>query len=479
MDKLFQKTIQGAKWGLLEKVISLGFEFAVGIVLARLLMPSDFGIVAIITAIISFLLIFVNSGFSQSLIRDSNVNSRDYSTIYLFNLTFGIGLYAILFCVSSIVADFYENQELALYLQILGLSILISSFTLVQRVILTREMNFKLLSKISIVSSLFSGILSLALAFSGFGIWSLIVKGLSGQFVQTLLFWLYNDWRPSAIFDMKIFKRHFKYSFNFLLSAIVGQVYNNIQSLTIGKIYNLQTLGLYNRAQLFSNIVSVYLESVMTSVSFPALAKVQDERDKFLRGVRLLLKQAVYVIGILMVMLFFSAKTIIPVVLGERWSDAAVYLQYLCVIGFFGVMNSILLNSISVTGRSDVYLYFQILTLVFSIITLVFGYFFGFDIMLLTLIFFFIVLYILISAVFNSLFQYSLIDQIKDFRLILLVFLIAISIGIIFTFVIGSTVKIILLMLFTQFVSVFVVSSFLRIDEFLIIKKYIIYEKNN
>lgn len=479
LENLFQKTINSVKWSLLEKVVSLGFEFAVGIVLARLLIPSDFGTVAIITAIIAFFLIFVNSGFSQSLIRDLNVNHRDYCTIYFFNLIFGITLYVLVFFVSTYVADFYENDDLELYLKVLGLSILISTFTIVQRVILTREMNFKLLSKISIVSSFLSGILSLILAFSGFGIWSLIVKGLAGQFIQTVLFWFYNKWRPTFIFDLAIFKRHFKYSFHFLLSGSIGQIYNNILSLTIGKIYNLQTLGLYNRAQLFSNIVSVYLESIMTSVSFPALAKIQGDRDKFLLGVRLLLKQAIYVIGILLVMLFFSSKVLIPFILGPQWADAGIYLQYLCVIGFFGVLNSILVNSISVTGRSDIYLYLQILTLVFNVISLVFGYFYGFEMMLLILIFFIILSYILISVVFGSLFHYTLIGQIKDFQSIIAVFLVIISIGIIFTFVIGSSIKIISLMLFIQAVSVLLVSSSLKIEEFLLIKKYLNYEKNN
>ncbi len=472
MEKLYQKTIHGAKWSLLEKVISLGFEFAVGIVLARLLMPSDFGMVAIITAIISFFLIFVNSGFSQSLIRDLNVDYRDYSTIYFFNITFGIALYILVFYVSTYVANFYQNDDLALYLKVLGISILISSFTIVQRVILTREMNFKLMSKISIVSSLFSGILSLVLAFSGFGIWSLIIKGLAGQFVQTILFWLYNKWRPSSIFDMKIFKRHFKYSFNFLLSAIVGQAYNNIQSLTIGKIYNLQTLGLYNRAQLFSNIVSVYLESIMTSVSFPALAKVQEERGKFLLGVRLLLKQAVYVIGILMVMLFFSSKTIIPFILGEQWVEAAIYLQYLCVIGFFGVLNSILVNSISVTGRSDVYLYFQIWALVFNIISLSLGYFFGIEVMLLILLVFYFLSYVLISNVFKALFSYSLLSQVKDYRNILLVLVLNIILGIVFS-IFDTSVFLTGVMLFVQVALTFAISSFLKIEEFLLVKSFI------
>lgn len=472
MEGLKQKTLISAKWNLLEKVINLGFEFAVGIVLARLLMPSDFGTIAIISVIISFSLIFVNSGFSQSLIRSRDVSNKDYSTVFVFNLIIGIVFYIIIYLNSTNIANFYQNNDLALYVKVLGLSIFISSLALVQRVNLTREMNFKLMSKINILSSLSSGILAIVIAFIGFGIWSLIAKVIFNQIFQTFLFWYFNRWKPSIIFELYILKRHFKYGSNFLISAIIGQAYNNILALTIGKIYNMQTLGYYNRAQLFSNVVSVNIESVMTSVSFPALAKAQDDKDRFLYGVRLLLKQAIYVIGILMVMLFFSAKIIIPFMLGKHWAEAGVYLQYLCIIGFFGVLNSILLNSISVTGRSNIYLNFQIRSLGLNIISLIFGYFYGIEVMLSLLIIFYVFLYLYISHVFNVFFSYSIFNQFKDFRILLNVIIPIILIGIIFS-KIENSLFITGLMLITQFSFVYTVSSWLKIEEFELIKKLI------
>ncbi len=472
MEDLKQKALNGAKWSLLDKVINIGFEFAVGIVLARLLMPTDFGTVAIITVVISFSIIFVNSGFSQSLIRDPEVDNKDFSTIFIFNLAVGIVFYGVIFFLSSSIASFYENKELSLYIKILGLSIFISSITLVQRVNLARSMNFKLMSKISMASSLSSGILALVMAFSGFGIWSLIVKTLSREVIQSSLFWINNKWKPAVVFDTNILKRHFRYGSNFLLSAIIGQVYNNILALTIGKIYNLQTLGYYNRAQLFSNTISENIGGVMTTVSFPALAKVQNNKEKFVKGVSLLMRQAFFVIGILMTLVFFSAKVFIPFLLGNQWVKVGEYLQYLSVIGFFGVLNSILVNSISVTGRSNIYLYFQIWALVLNIISLTIGYFYGIELMLSLLIVFYILSYLLISHVFNRIFNHSIFNQFNEYKSVIIVISLIAFIGIIFSkfeasfFMTG-------LMIIIQLILVFSISFLFRIEEFQIIKKLI------
>lgn len=476
MSNLKEKTINSAKWSLLEKVINLGFEFAVSIILARLLMPSDFGTVAIISVVISFTLIFVNSGFSQSLVRDPQINDKDYSTIFFFNLTLGIIFYILLYTLSPKIANFYNKPELIFYIKILGLSILISSFTLIQSVSLTIDLNFKLMSKISIASSITSGTLALGLAYSGFGIWSLIIKTLSREVIQTCLFWINNKWMPKLLFDLDILKKHFKYGSNFLLSAIIGQVYNNILALTIGKIYNLQTLGYYNRAQLFSNIITESIGGVMTSVSFPALAKVQENKDKFVNGVNLLLKQAVYVIGILMIMVFFSSKKFIPLLLGEQWADAGVYLQYLCIIGFFAVLNSILVNSISVTGRSIIYLLFQIWAMFCRIIGIIFGFYFGINSMLLFLIGTVILSYTLISLVFQYFYQYSLLNQLYNYKSIFIILVTMIITGIIFTLYFNTLIGV-FYMLISQVILVLLISNYLKIEEFLLIKKIILKKK--
>lgn len=470
MEGLKNKTIGAAKWSILEKAVNIGFEFAVGIVLARLLLPADFGVVAIISVIISFSLIFVNSGFNQSLVRDLDVNEIDYSTIFLFNLGAGAIGYVILFFFAPVIADFYENPQLVIYVRILGLSIIIGSLTFVQRVRLTRNINFKELSKISITSNLVSGIFALTLAFSGFGIWSLIAKSMIRELLQSFLFWGRGNWKPSLSFSNLILKKHFKYGSNFFYSSIIGQVYNNILALTIGKIFSLQTLGYYNRAQLFSNTISENIGGIMTGVSFPALAKVQNDREKFVHGVRLLLKQAFYVIGFLMIVVFFTAKSFIPLLLGEQWIEAGVYLQYLAVIGFLGVLNSILVNSISVTGNSKIYLYFQIWALLLNSIVLVIGYFYGIENMLKLLILFYLISYILISRVFFYYFSYSLLMQIKDFKKTIILFFILIVFGLLTSMFINAGIVQFFVQALSLLLIILLYSHYFKIEEFLNIK---------
>jgi teichuronic acid exporter len=467
---LKNKSIGAAKWSILEKVVNIGFEFVIGIVLARLLLPTDFGIVAIISVIISFSLIFVNSGFNQSLVRDTNVSEIDYSTIFIFNIAVGVIAYTILFLSSTLISEFYTNPELGGYIRILGISIVIGSFTFVQRVRLIRNIDFKEISKISIFSSLTSGTIALTMAFSGFGIWSLIAKSIIRESLQGILFWQRGDWKPSFSFSNDILKKHFNYGSNLLYSAIIGQIYNNILALSIGKVFSLQTLGFYNRAQLFSNTIAENIGGVMTDISFPVLAKVQNDSEKFVHGVRLLLKQAFYIIGFLMIGVFFTAKTFIPLILGNQWNDAGIYLQYLAVVGFFGVLNSILLNSISVTGKSRVYLYFQIWALALNIISLLLGYFNGIIFMLTSLVCFYILSYFLISFVFYLYYKYSIFNQIKDFKLILIVLTFMVVIGIIFS-TLGRSVFLVILMFFLQTISVFAMSHYLKIDEYLNLRK--------
>jgi len=473
LEGLKQKALNGAKWSLLEQVINIGFEFAIGIVLARLLMPTDFGTIAVISVIVTFSSIFVNSGFSQSLVRDPEVGNKDFSTVFFFNLAVGIFFYFVIFFLSTRIANFYENNELTLYVKVLGLSIFISSLTLVQRVNLIREMNFKLISKITIASSLSSGIIALGMALSGFGIWSLIAKTLSREIIQSILFWISNKWKPSSVFESSILKKHFRYGSNFLLSAIIGQLYNNVSALTIGKVFDLQTLGYYNRAQIFSNIISVNFANVLTGVSFPVLSKVQNDKGKFVSGVRLLLRQAFFVIGILMTLVFFSAKVFIPFLLGSQWEQAGKYVQFLSVIGFFGVLNSILVNSLSVTGKSNIYLYLGIWTLCLNIISLIFAYFFGIEVMLTVLIVFNFFSYLLISHVFNRFFRYSILDQWKDYKSLMKVVVPTMLIGIIFSFF-ESSMFMVLFMVVTKLAFIFTISSWLRIEEFEIIKKLIL-----
>jgi teichuronic acid exporter len=413
---LKQKLIASAKWNGLGRVAAMISDFSFGIILARLLLPSDFGVIAILTVFVSFLGVFVNSGFSQALIREKNVSNIDYSTVFYFNLIVAVVVFTISFFSAPYIAAFYENANISLYLRVLSISLFIDAFVLVQQSILTKEMNFKMLSIISVTSSLFSGITSICLAFYGFGIWSLILKSLLKDSL-ILLFTIYIvKWGPQIKFSIGSFRKYFKYGVYMLGSSLISQFYNNIFSLTVGKVFSPTVLGFYNRAELFKNTLSQNIDGIVSGVSYPALASLQDDKVEFVNYYKNIIQFSFFIVSILMISLMFNAEALIKVLLGEKWMGSVKILQYLCLIGLLFPINSVTVNSISVTGRSNVYFKFQLYSIIGCLLSLVFGYYFGMIPMIRGFVLISFLLLLWIVNIFDSLFGCSIFELIKLFK---------------------------------------------------------------
>lgn len=410
---LKQKLIVSAKWSGLGRLAAMISDFSFGIILARLLLPNDFGVIAILTVFVSFLGVFVNSGFSQALIREKDVSNLDYSTVFYFNLIVAVLVFIISYISAPYIAIFYANEKISLYLRILSISLFIDAFVLVQQSILTREMNFKMISIISVSSSLISGIGSICFAFYGFGIWSLIIKSLLKDSL-ILLFTIYVvKWRPQIKFSVHSFHKFFRYGVYMLGSSLLSQFYNNIFSLSVGKIFTPAVLGFYNRAELFKNTLSQNIDSIISGVSYPALASLQDDKVEFVNYYKNILQFSFYVVSILMIGLMFNAEALINVLLGEKWAGSVVLLQHLCLIGLLFPINSVTVNSISVTGRSNIYFKFQLFSIIGCLISLIFGYYFGIIVMIRGFILISVLLLLWIVNVFGRLFGYSIFELIK------------------------------------------------------------------
>ena len=410
---LKQKLIASAKWNGLGRLAAMIIDFSFGIILARLLLPSDFGVIAILTVFVSFLGVFVNSGFSQALIREKNVSNIDYSTVFYFNLIVAVVVFIISFFAAPHIAAFYENPNISLYLRVLSISLFIDAFVLVQQSILTKEMNFKMLSIISISSSLFSGITSICLAFYGFGIWSLILKSLLKDSL-ILLFTIYIvKWKPQIKFSILSFQKYFRYGVYMLGSSLVSQFYNNIFSLTVGKVFSPTILGFYNRAELFKNTLSQNIDGIISGVSYPALASLQDDKIEFVTYYKNILQFSFYLVSILMIGLMLNAEALINILLGEKWMGSVEILQYLCLIGLLFPINSVTVNSISVTGRSNIYFKFQLFSIIGCLVSLVFGYYLGMIPMIRGFVFISFLLLLWIVNVFDRLFGCSYFELIK------------------------------------------------------------------
>jgi teichuronic acid exporter len=406
---LKQRLISSAKWNGVGKFFAMGSDFTLGVILARLLLPSDFGILAILTVFISLLSVFINSGFSQALVREKSVTEIDYSTVFYFNFIVATIVFTLSYLLAPYIASFYNNLSMKLYLRVLSITLFIDAFMIVQQSMLLREMNFKLISLISIFSSLISGLISIYLASNNYGIWSLILKSLIKDSTILFLTFYFVKWKPILVFSTMSFQKYFRYGVYMLGSSLIGQFYNNIFNLTIGKIFSPTLLGYYNRAELFKNTLSQNVDSIISGVSYPALSKLQDEPVEFLEYFKRILQFSFYIVSILMIGLMFNAKALICILLGEKWMGSIEILQYLCFIGLLFPINSITVNSISVTGRSKIYFKFQLFSIIGSLISLIGGYFYGLLFMIYGFMFISIVLLLWIVNIFNKLYDFNFI----------------------------------------------------------------------
>ena len=408
-----EKLIKSAKWNGLGRLVAMVGDFTFGIILARLLLPSDFGVIAILTVFVSFLSVFVNSGFSQALIREKEVSTVDYSTVFYFNLSVAAIAFIISYFSAPVIANFYDNLDISLYLRVLSITLFIDAFILVQNSILTKNMDFKRLSIISISATIISGLIAICLAAFGFGIWSLVFKSLLRDLLVLIFTVSVVKWKPKKAFSIDSFKKYFKYGIYMLGSSLITQLYNNIFSLSVGKMFSPAILGFYNRAELFKNTLSQNIDSIITGVSYPALAQIQDNKIEFVKYYKNILQFSFYIISILMTSLFFNADALIKVLLGVKWIDSIIILKYLCLIGLFFPINSITVNSISVTGRSKIYFKFQLISIAGSLLSLVVGYYYGMIPMIQCFVIISFLLALWITHLFDNLFDFSIFELIK------------------------------------------------------------------
>jgi O-antigen/teichoic acid export membrane protein len=243
------------------------------------LLPKDFGIIGMITIFIAVSQSIVDSGFGNALIREKNTTQEDYSTVFFFNLLTSVVLYFILFFSSPVIANFFLEPKLILIIKVLGLILIINSFGLIQKTILTKKIDFKTQTKVVLISSVISGVVAIVFAYLGFGVWSLIFRNLIMQFLQSLMFSIYNKWTPSFIFSWDSFKRLFGFGWKLLVSGLINTLYNNIYLLIIGKVFSAVDLGYYTNAKRLSEIASSSVTTAVQKVTYPVLSTLKDDNE--------------------------------------------------------------------------------------------------------------------------------------------------------------------------------------------------------
>lgn len=349
---LKQKTISGVVWSGLEKFATLFIQLISTIFIARLLSPSDFGLIGMLTVFLSLAQVLIESGFSQALIRQKNANDIDFSSVFYLNIVIGIVVYSILFYLSPFIAYFYKTPDLDLISKVAFLVIPINAFGFIQFTLLNKEINFKSLAKVTILSAVISGILGIGFAIYLKNVWALVIQNLSFYFLRTLFLWIFSSWVPLFRFSLNSIKSLFSFSFNLLLTGLISSVFNNLYSLVIGRIYNSTQLGYYTQADRFQKLPSTSITDVIQRVSFPVLTKIQDDNEKLREGYRKIIGMAVFIVVPIMFFLIGVASDLFDLVLTPKWNEASIYFQILCFIGALYPLHSINLNILNVKGNS-------------------------------------------------------------------------------------------------------------------------------
>ena len=413
-ESLKQKTVKGVSWSFIDNITNYGIAFIVGIVLARILTPEEYGVMAMVTIFIAVSNSIVDSGFSNALIRKTSIRSVDYNTVFYFNLIVSIFLYLILYVSAPAISVFFKEPVLVDVMRVIGWVLIINAFAIIPRTILVRNINFKTQTKVSLIASLSSGIIGIGMALTGWGVWSLVGQQLTRQLFNTVFLWIFCRWRPLWEFSIQSFKELFGFGSKLLASGLIDTIYKDIYSLIIGRFYSAADLGQYTRASQFSTIFSSNLTSVVQRVSYPVLSSIQNEPERLLGAYRRVIKTTMLVTFACMLGLGAAAKPLILLLIGEKWLPAVSFLQIICFAGMLYPLHAINLNILQVKGRSDLFLKLEIIKKVIAVIPIAIGIFYGIEFMLWGSVCTSFVAFFLNSYYSADLIGYPTLRQIKD-----------------------------------------------------------------
>lgn len=348
--------VNGVVWNFIEKVFIKVVTFAIGIILARLLSPSDYGLIGMLTIFISVSNIFIEGGLAKALIQKKDCKDIDYSTAFVTNIGLSLCIYLLLYFFAPLIADFYDEPILIELTRVLALSIILGSFNIVQRARLMSQVDFKSLAKINVISTIISGAIGIGMAYAGFGVWALVGMTLSSSIVLIVVFPFYSRWKPSVFFSRNSFRNLFGFGSKLMLTGVMSVIVNNISALCIGRYYKSNQLGYYTRASHFSELISFTVFEVLGNVTFPVLSSLQDDRERLVAVYRKSLYFVAMIIIPLMVLCALLAKPIIYILLTEKWLPCVVLMQWLFLARIFTPISAVNMNILNAIGRSDLFM---------------------------------------------------------------------------------------------------------------------------
>lgn len=365
-----QSVLSSVIWKFLERGGTQGVQLLVQLLLARLLTPEAFGTIAIVQVFISLANVFIQSGFSTSLIQKKDADDLDFSSVFYISLLMSGIIYLVIFLISPLIAHFYSNPLLVSILRVLSLNLFAGSLNSVQNSYIAKHMMFRKQFLSSLISGILSGLVGIALAFAGLGVWALVAQQLVNQYTISIVLWFTVNWRPTLNFSLKRIKGLFTFGSNLLISALVETLFNNLRTLIIGRLYTSGTLGYHDKGQSVPQVLTMSINGALQSVMLPTYSKFQDERSRLKRVVRRSMMTSSYLVFPMMIGLAVIAEPLVILILTETWSPAIPFIQIYSISMMFMPIHTTNLQAINAIGRSDIFLKLEMIKKIIGLVVL-------------------------------------------------------------------------------------------------------------
>ena len=401
-------------WRFFERCGYQAVSILVSIILARILSPSVYGTIALVTVFTTIMQVFVNSGLGSALIQKKDADDIDFSSVFYFNILMGLCLYICMFFAAPYIADFYKITELTPVIRVLSLNLIIAGLRNIQQSYVSRNLIFKRFFFATLTATILSAIIGIYMAYNGYGVWALVAQNLTNSIIGTVVLWLTVNWRPKWLFSFERLKSLFSYGWKLLASSVLNKFLTELGALIIGKYYTKEDLAFYNRGNLFPQTIVTNINTSIDSVLFPTMSKVQDNAATLKAITRRSISISTYIIAPCMVLLAACAESIIKIVLTEKWLESTFYLRVFCISNCFRPIHTANLNAIKALGRSDIFLKLEILKKCVTLIGLLSTAFISINALAYSTIFIDIICQLINSWPNKKLLYYSYIDQIKD-----------------------------------------------------------------
>lgn len=428
-NSLRKKASLGFIWSITDRFfVNIG-QLLISIILARILSPSDFGLVAMLYVFLAVSEVFINSGMGSALIQRENIKNIDYSTIFVFNLVVSVLIYILIFVSAPLIAYFYGSPQLIDLTRVLGITLIINAFGIVQRSHLQKQIDIKSLAKVNIFSLIVSGTMAIFFAYQGYGVWALVIQAILNSILSAFLLYYFSSLKISFKFSWSSFNSLFKYSSNLLLAGLFAQLLQQVNSLVIGKTYTASQLGFYSQAKKLADSSSGTLSSILNVVTFPLFALVQNDKERMVGIFRRMIGLSAFITLPIMILVALLSNQIVQLILGNKWSSAGPILMWLALARTTVPLSTINLNILKATGRSDLFLKVDLIKAPIIILALIITAPISIDAIVIGIFITSLISYSINAYLSGRLYGYGMINQFKDmFKTIVSTLMMSISV---------------------------------------------------